>query len=68
MEHMKFHVNMRKNLLYCDGEGALEQAAQRGGACPIPEDTHGQVGQGSECPDVAVGVSVHCRRVGLDDF
>jgi len=47
---------------------ALEQAAQRGGECPIPEDTHGQVGRGSECPDVAVGVSVHCRTVGLDDF
>ena len=46
--------------------GALRQVAQRGGGCPIPGDTQGQAGWGSEQPDVAVGVPVHCREVGLD--
>ena len=39
---------------------------QRGGGCPIPGDAQGQGGWGSEHPDVAVGVPVHCRGVGLD--
>ena len=29
----------------------------------IPEDTHAQAGWGSEQPDVAVGVPVHCREL-----
>ena len=47
---------------------ALEQVAQRGGGCPIPGDTRGQAGQGSEQPELAVDVPVHCRGVELDDF
>ena len=35
---------------------------------PHTWDTQGQVGGGSEQPDVAVGVPVYCRGVGLDDF
>ena len=31
-------------------------------------DTQGQAGHGSEQPDVAVDVPVHCRGVKLDDF
>jgi len=52
---------------YTKGGEALAQVAQRGGGCPIPGDTQGQAGQGSEQPDWAVGVSVHCRRVQLGD-
>lgn len=37
----------------------------RGGECPIPGNTQGQAGLGSEQPDF-VDVSAHCRRVGLD--
>jgi len=48
-----------------DGE-ALEQIDQRGGGCSIPGDIQGQAGQGSEQPDLAVGVPVHCRGVGSD--
>ena len=36
--------------------------------CPIPGDIKGQVGRGSEQPDLAVGVPVYCRGVGLGDL
>ena len=45
-----------------------EQVAQRGGGCPIPEDIQGQAGWGSEQLDGAVGVTAHCKGVGLDDL
>ena len=35
---------------------------------PFSGDTQGEVGQGSELPEPAVGVPVHCRRVGLGDL
>jgi len=44
----------------------MAQVAHRGGGCPVPGDTQGQVGPGSEHPDLAVGIHVHCRGVGLD--
>jgi len=43
-----------------------KQAAQRGGGCPIPGDIQGQAGWGSEEPDLAVDVPVHCRVAELD--
>ena len=33
---------------------------------PIPGNIPGQVGQGSEQPDLVVDVPAHCRGVGLD--
>ena len=41
---------------------------QRGGGSLILGDVQVQVGRGAEQPDQAVGVSVHCRGVGLDDL
>jgi len=35
---------------------------------PSLENIQGQVGQGSEQPDVAEDVPAHCRGVGLDDL
>jgi len=35
---------------------------------PIPGNIHGQVGRGSEQPDVFEDVTAHCREVGLDDL
>ena len=46
----------------------LEQAAQREGRCPIPGNVQGQVGRGSEQPDLAEDGPAHCRGVGLDDL
>jgi len=37
-----------------------EQATQRCGGCPIPEDFQGQAGPGSEQPDLPVDVPIHC--------
>lgn len=42
----------------------MEQFAQRGAQCPIPEKIQGFVGWSSEQPDVVVEVPGHCR--GLD--
>ena len=39
---------------------------QRGGGSPVPGDIQGQAGPGFEQPDLAVGVPVHCRGVGLE--
>ena len=43
----------------------MAQVAQRSS---ISGDIQGQAGWGSEQPDVAIGVPVHCRAVGLDDL
>ena len=37
-------------------------------AASHPGDIHSQSGWGSEQPDEAVGVPVHCREVGPDDL
>ena len=57
-----------KEDFYSMGGEALQQIAQRCGGWPIPGDTQGQAGQGSEQLDLAVGVPVHFRGVGLDDL
>ena len=63
--HRKFHTDMLKIFFCCKGDGAVEQVAQRGGGFSILGDTQGQAGWGFEQPDVAIGVPVHCRGVGL---
>ena len=35
---------------------------------PIPGNIQGQVGRGSEHPDLVEDVPAHCREVGLDDL
>ena len=47
---------------------SFHSVTQRGGRCSIPGDTQGQAGQGSEHPDGAVGVPVHCKGVGPRDL
>ena len=47
---------------------ALNQTAQRGGEYPFPTDTHDQDGESPEQSDLALGIPVHCRRVGLVDL
>ena len=50
-----------------DGE-ELEQVAQRCVRYPVHADIQGQAGWDSEQCDLAVGVPVHCRGVGIDDL
>ena len=46
----------------------MVQIAQRSSGGPIPGDIQGQVGQGSEQPDLSEDVPAHWRVVGLDDL
>jgi len=41
---------------------------KRGGRCPMPGNIQGQVGWGSEQPDLVEDVPTHCRGVVLDDL
>lgn len=43
------------------GSEALERVAQKGGGCPVSRDTQGWAEWGSEQPDGAVDVPVHCK-------
>ena len=52
--------------IYSEGGEKLAQVAQRGGRCPIPGNIQGQVGRGSEQPDLVGNVSAHGMGVGLD--
>ncbi|KAK4818640.1 hypothetical protein QYF61_016611 [Mycteria americana] len=51
-------------MFYDEGGETLEQVARRGGRCPIPGNNQGQVGWGSEQPDLVEDVPAYCR--GLD--
>ena len=55
-------------IFYNEGGETLEQAAQRDGRCPIPGNIQGQIGQGSEQPDLVEDVAAYCRGIGLDDL
>jgi len=58
-------IEHKKEVFYNrDGE-ALEQVAQRGVRCPVLGSIQGWARSGSEQPDLAVGVPVHSKRVGL---
>ena len=63
----EIQIGYKEEDFYYQGGEALKQDAQRGGGCPILRDTKCQAGRGSEQPDVAVGVPVHCREVRLGD-
>ena len=60
----RFRLGIEKKFFYNTTGETLAQAAQRGDGCSILGDTQGQAGWGSEQPDIAVGVPVHCRAVG----
>ena len=44
----EIQVGCKEDVFYNKGGEALAQVAQRAGGCPIPGDTQGQAGQGSE--------------------
>jgi len=55
-------------MFYDEGGETLEWVAQRADRCPIPGNPQGQVGWGSEQPDLVKDVCAYCRRFGLDDL
>jgi len=64
----RFRLDIRKKFFYDKGSEAVEQIARRSSGGPIPGNIQGQVGQGSEQPDLVEDVPAHCRGVGLDDL
>ena len=65
-------LNKKRGDLYCKEEVffmiEIVRHWNRGGGYPILGDIQGQARPGSEQPDLAVGVPVHCRGVRLDDL
>jgi len=56
-------------MFFYNGSGeTLERVAQRGGRGPMPGNIEGQVGWGSEQPNLVKDVPAFCKGVGLDDF
>ena len=62
----QFRLDIRKSGLYSKGGEALEQVVWKRCGRPILGEVQGQVGWGSEHPDLAA--DVHCRGFGLDDL
>ena len=58
----------KEELFYDEGGEALAQVAQRGCRYPIPGNIQGEVGRGSEQPDLVEDVPAHSRGVGLADL
>ena len=64
----RFRLDVRRKHFCYEGGETLECIAQRGGRCPMPGNIQGQVGWGSEQPDLVEDVPIHCRWDGLDDL
>jgi len=64
----RFRLVIRKIFFYDEGGETLAQVAQRGGRFPIPGNIQGQVGWGSELPDLVVDDTAYCKGVRLDDL
>lgn len=60
----RFRLDMSKNLFYNKGDEVLEEVAERGGKCPISRNVPGQIGWGSELPDLFEDVAVYFGGVG----
>jgi len=48
LKERRFRLHIKKKFFYSKAGAALAQVAQRGSGCPIPGDTPGQAGWGSE--------------------
>jgi len=64
----RFIVDIRRKFSYNKDGETLEQVLQRGGRCPIPGSSQGQVGWDSEQPGLVEDAPAHCRGVALDDL
>jgi len=62
------YLRYKKEILYCEGCEALEQAAQRSRGCPLPANIQGQAGRGFEQPGLVEGVPAHGSSLEPDDL
>jgi len=60
----RFRLDLRRKFFTM----RVAQVAQRGSGDPIPRNIQGQVGQGSEQPDLVKDIPAHHSGVGLDDL
>jgi len=65
LKHRKFRLNMRKELLASEGEGALEESAQ--GVCEVSFSGDIQDPPGRSPMEPAAGDPASAGEVGLDD-
>lgn len=56
----------KRSVFYNEGDETLEQAAQRGGTCPIPGNIQGQVDR--TLSSLVEDVPAHCTGAGADEF
>ena len=63
----EIQVGYKEKVFYSEGGEALEQVA-RDMVEVLSRGIQGQAGPGSEQPDLAIDVPVHCRGVGLDEL
>jgi len=60
----EIQAGAKEELVPHEGGETLAQVAQRGGRCPIPGNIPGQVGRGSEHPELGGDVPAHGRGLG----
>ncbi|GAB0188666.1 hypothetical protein GRJ2_001331900 [Grus japonensis] len=60
----RFRLDIKEEILYCEGGEALEQVAQRSCGCPMPGNVQGQVGWGFGQRGLVEGVPAHGRGFG----
>ena len=68
LKEVDIRTRYKEEIFYNEGGETLEQVAQRGGRCPIPENIQDQVGWGSKQPDLVDNVPAGCHGVELDDL
>ena len=59
----RFRLDIRGKFFHTESGDALEQVAQRGCGCPIPEGIRGQAGCGSGQRGLVVGDPVHGKGI-----
>ena len=64
----EIQTEQEEEVFYDKDSETLEKVAQRGGRSPVPGDIRCQAVWGSEQPDLAIGMPVHRRGVGLSDL
>jgi len=68
LEEDRFRLNIRKEILHCEGGEMLEQVAQRGCECLLHGCIQGQAGWGCEQPGLEIGAPAYGRGLDPDDL